>query len=240
MLTRRVIERIRERKRSGTVATTSAACGASAATLANAKATSALDGKYRFEVTDEELRAEGVTDADVSTTAACGPGRCPTASTAGSSGLRPTSRTTPTWSRRSAAAMGVDGDRLVLRIAGGPDAVWRWRRTAAGDLRVRGRDGRRNRQRSRARPGLQTPGSGSATDEARDACPPAGHSRARRVLRRRVGDEGGRDRRRRSRCGSPPWTIRGHPAVDRGERVRPPGRRRSRTAGSGSSRSWTP
>ena len=193
-LTRRVIQRIRERKRSGTVATTAAACGEPAPTLANAKATSALNGKYRFEVTDEELRAEGGTDADIinnrgvwtwtlSDGEYCWVQRAPT-NVANNPDVVP----------QECGSYGVDGDRLVLRIAGGPGAVWRWRRTGGGDLRFTVETAGASATKSRA-PSSQTPGRGSATDEARDACPPARHSGARRVLRRRVCDEGGRDRR---------------------------------------------
>ncbi len=134
-LTRRVIERIRRRKRSGTAAPIPAACGESAGTLANAKATSALDGKYRFEVTDEELRVDGAPEADVienrgvwtwtlSGGEYCFEQKAPTP-ISGNPDVVP----------GECGTYGIDGDRLVLRIAGGPDAVWRWRRTAGGDLR---------------------------------------------------------------------------------------------------------
>jgi TRAP-type C4-dicarboxylate transport system substrate-binding protein len=135
VLTRRVIERIRQRKRTERVATPTAACGESAATLAHATATSALDGTYRVEVTDEELRAEGAPDLEVienrgvwtwtlSGGEYCWEQKTPTATT-----------NNPDTVPEECGSYGVDGDRLLLRVAGGPDAVWRWRRTAGGDLR---------------------------------------------------------------------------------------------------------
>jgi hypothetical protein len=132
-LTKRVIERIRARKRSQRDAAATA-CGESAATLANAKATSALDGKYRFEVTDEELRAEGasedlvIANSGVWTWTLSGGEYCweqkAPINIANNPDIVP----------EECGTYGVAGDRIILRIAGGPEAVWRWRR-GGGDLR---------------------------------------------------------------------------------------------------------
>ena len=153
-LTRRVIERVRQRKRSGSVSPTPAACGESAATLANAKATSALDGKYRFEVTDEELRVDGAPEADVienrgvwTWTLAggeyCWEQKAPTP-ISGNPDVVP-GNAAPTESRGIASSSGSPGARTPFGAGAG-------RRAATFDF---GGDGRRNGQRRRARPGLR-------------------------------------------------------------------------------------
>jgi hypothetical protein len=135
-LTRRVIGRIREIRRGLADPVAPAACGEPIATLPNAKPTSALDGVYRVEITEAELRAEGLTDPEI---------------LKGSTGVytytykggkycevfQPKTNTAnnPDYVPGQCGTYAVDGDRMITYFSLDPPVVSRWRLTASGDLK---------------------------------------------------------------------------------------------------------
>ncbi len=138
-LTRRVIARIRELKqRLGGDPVAPPACGVPVATLPNAKATTALDGVYRVEVTEAKLRAEGLTDPGaiaeipgVYTYTFKGGKYCEV--------FKPKTNasniTNPDYVPGQCSTYAVDGDRIIMRSATEPPTVSRWSLTTRGDLR---------------------------------------------------------------------------------------------------------
>ena len=138
-LTRGVIARIRELKQrlgADTVAPT--ACGEPIATLPNAKATSALDGVYRVEVTEAKLRAEGIEDSGiieeitgVYTYTFKGGRYCEVFKPKTNS----PNNNNPDYVPGQCSTYAVDGDRIIMRSATEPPTVSRWSLTTRGDLR---------------------------------------------------------------------------------------------------------
>ena len=138
-LTRRVIARIRELKqRLGRDPVAPTACGEPVATLPNAKATSALDGVYRVEVTEAKLRAEGLTDPGaiaeipgVYTYTFKGGKYCEV--------FKPKTNASnnrnPDYVPGQCSTYAVDGDRIIMRSATEPPTVSRWSLTTSGDLK---------------------------------------------------------------------------------------------------------
>jgi len=138
-LTRRVIARIRELKqRSGGDPVAPTACGEPLATLPNAKATTALDGVYRVEVTEAKLHAEGVTDPGaiaeipgVYTYTFKGGKYCevfqPKTNAAGNRN--------PDYVPGQCSTYAVDGDRMITYFSTEPPAVSRWSLAKSGDIK---------------------------------------------------------------------------------------------------------
>ena len=173
-LTRGVIARIRELKQrlgADTVAPT--ACGEPIATLPNAKATSALDGVYRVEVTEAKLRAQGIEDSGiieeitgVYTYTFKGGRYCEVFKPKTNS----PNNNNPDYVPGQCSTYAVDGDRIIMRSATEPPTVSRWSLTTRGDLRFSPTAATRSANVLPAR-SPKIPGSGSAADEARRRFP---------------------------------------------------------------------
>ena len=134
--TRALIEEIRRLEAGTPPPTPVSPCGDAAITADDAagpgKPNRAVDGVYRFEITDRQLRAAGVTErADldenhgVYTVTLAGGRYC--------------------WEQRApnqifntdeCSTYELDGDRMVWRFPIGEADVYRWRRLAGGDLRL--------------------------------------------------------------------------------------------------------
>lgn len=131
--TKEIIDAIREMKQSIAVsAAASRTCGdpADAGGQEVAARSTPLDGVYRFEVTDEQLRAAGVTEPGaiaeehgLFTWTFSDGGYCWEAKA-------PNEQSTT----EECDSYSVEGDRLVMNFPTGPPDVYRWRKTADGDL----------------------------------------------------------------------------------------------------------
>jgi TRAP-type C4-dicarboxylate transport system substrate-binding protein len=135
-LTRRVIARIRDLKRADRAAPSAvAACGKPLPSLPDAKATHALDGVYRFEVTKDELRDAGVAEPDVIADIA---GLWTYELDGGEYCMehRPLVKISnnPDWVPNECGRYAVDGDRMIMYPADVPPAISRWHTTRGGDL----------------------------------------------------------------------------------------------------------
>jgi TRAP-type C4-dicarboxylate transport system substrate-binding protein len=133
--TKRIISAIRELKQQITVpGTAPAACGGSGAAPPSTAAHQqrSLDGVYRFELTDQQLRAHGVTDPGliaenhgVYTWTLSDGGYCWEAKA-------PNIQANPS----ECSTYTVKGDRLIINYPTGPPDVYRWEKTADGDLEL--------------------------------------------------------------------------------------------------------
>ena len=130
--TKKLIEAIRRLKQNTTVSTTPpATCGRNPGAGKEAGA-SAIDGVYRFETTDKELRDNGVTDqADIDenhgvTTMTLSDGEYCWKQKAPN----------PLDNPDECSTFEIDGNRLVMRFPSGRPDVYRWRKTANGDLQL--------------------------------------------------------------------------------------------------------